>query len=216
MLSLLTGSHGAEQERVAYHVLGQGEAVESAAVAQGMDISTEEMRRRGAGGMFRVPPGQRAHVFDVRHHAVAMDRSLLSESDEILDAAYKIGVLTEKTNRSAWQNNRFWRFTCGLLATSVFALVALLIYWIVNIGNSVSDTLDKIQYSNPTIVQDTVNDARTLLHGAAVASHNMGEIAHHSQPALVNLTQSSSDLLGSLAALMSKPRITIDMSNTAG
>lgn len=214
MLSLFVRSH--ESDRAAYQFLGQVDCADLAAMPDSMDaISTEEMRRRGAGGMFRLSTAQGSQGFDVRHHAVAIDRPLLNESDEILDAAYKIGILTEKTNRSAWANTRFWRFTCGLLATSVFALVALLIYWIVNIGNSFSDTLDKIQYRNPTIVQDTVDDARTLLHGAAVASHNFGEIAHNSQPALVNLTHSSSDLLGSLAHMMAKPRITIDMSNTA-
>lgn len=215
MLSVLSDSHDSGRERVAYHVLRQHEYAELEPHAEFMEsASTDEMRRRGAAnGMFRMPAQQRAQVqqaLDVRHHAVDMT-SPLAQSDEILDAAYKIGVLTEKTNRSVWQNNRFWRFLCSLMAACLFALVSLLVYWIVNIGNSVSDTLDKIQYRNPTIIQDTVDDARTLLHGAAVASQNMGQIAQHSQPALVNLTQSSSVLLGSLASLMTKPRITIDM-----
>lgn len=220
MLSLLASSHDAGQERVAYHVLGQSEYTELEPPVEVMEsASTDDMRRRGnANGMFRMPPAQRvqvAHALDVRHHAVSMDNPL-AQSDDVLDAAYKIGVLTEKTNRSAWQNNRFWRFLCTLMAVSTFTLMALLVYWIVNIGNSVSDTLDKIQYRNPTIIQDTVDDARTLLHGAAVASHNMGEIAQHTQPALVNLTQSSSVLLGSLASLMSRPRITIEMGTGQG
>jgi hypothetical protein len=154
-------------------------------------------------------------ALDVGYHAVGINTPL-AHSEEILDAAYKIGVLTEKTSRTAWQNNRFWRFICSLMAACLFALVSLMIYWIVNIGNSMSDTLDKIHYRNPTIIQDTVDDARLLLHGAAVTSHNMGEIAHHSQPALVNMTQSSSVLLGSLASLLTKPRITIDMGNGQG
>ena len=193
MIASLMGSHDLRQERVSYHALGQSESGEPELdfPLNAMETaSTDEMRRRvsasSANGMFRIPPSQRTqmqHALDIRNGEVEMYPQL-TESDKVLDAAYKIGVMTEKTNRYAWHNNRYWRCVCGIMAVSVFFLVALIIYWIVNVSKSVSDTLDKIHYRNPTIIQDTVDDARTLLHGAAVASHNMGEIAHQSSPSL--------------------------------
>jgi hypothetical protein len=174
------------------------------------------MRRRSAvDGLFQLRSGHRAriaHEIDMTPHVGAMTEPIGMYGDEAARRAYHLGLLTEQTRSQQARASRYWRFICGLAAVGIFALTSVLVYWVTEIATSVSSTLDEVLYAHPKIIDETVTDLKTMLHGAATASHSFGATAEASRPSLVNLTASSSQLLTRFADLMNRPRVAIDLS----
>jgi hypothetical protein len=108
-----------------------------------------------------------------------------------------------------WHPSFFWRFTCALVSLAIFALCALAIYTTHRVTVRVNDALANIDTLHPGLIRDTVDDAQHILHGAAVASTEVGALLQATAPAMHNMSTAAASVLAQLSNLAENPIVQI-------
>ena len=173
--------------------------------------------------MFRLPARERTRVCAQAQGAVApMHTALDVRGDDaeidghakLMERAFDAGVRAQKARNANFENSRFWRCACASSTIAFVTLCAVVVYWVVAMSTSMSQSLDLLNAQRPQLLLKTVDDASALLSGAARTSTAFGEMSEAARPSLVNMTSASASMLSRLAALLGKPTITLAMGGT--
>lgn len=184
-------------------------------------VSTADVEEVSTGAMFRLPAHQRLRVCSAAAGAVAPMHTALDVRTEdvaghegdphgrLMEKAFNAGMQAQKVRYSNFENSRFWRCACASSTVAFITLCGVVVYWVVAMSTSMSQSLDLINAQRPQLLLKTVDDASAILNGAARTSTALGQMSEAASPSLVNMTSASANMLSRLAALLGRPTITV-------